>query len=146
MAINIRQHITISDESKTYSYLEGASPKFYEAFFDEFNYRPPSMKTDFDARIESGLGSSASAAVCLVGAISRARGLDMKRYEIAERAWDIEVNKLGLYGGRQDQFAAAYGGMNIFWFVPTGRVDINSVKNSTASYIQKHILLFDTGK
>lgn len=146
MAINIRQHITISDESNVYSYIEGANPKFYDAFFKEMDFRPSSMLTSFDTHIESGLGSSASAAVALVGAIDKFLGLGMNRREIVEKAWDVEVNHLGLYGGKQDQYAAAWGGLNVMWFsstVGTFRKDINGHKRD---YLLEHILLFDTGE
>jgi D-glycero-alpha-D-manno-heptose-7-phosphate kinase len=144
MAINIRQRIEISDDCEQTIIPKNASENFYNKFFDDFGYKPSSLKAEFDAIIESGLGSSASAAVCLVAAITRKLGIPMNRREIAEKAWDVEVNKLGLYGGKQDQYAAAYGGINTFYFSKNG-VYIKKLDDKYERMFKNHILMFYTG-
>lgn len=144
MAINLRQRIEIGDYTKGHYIPLGANPKFYEAFFEEFDYKPQVMKAEFGGIIESGLGSSASAAVALIGAINKIKNLGMTRNEIAEKAWDIEVNKLGLYGGRQDQYASVWGGLNRWDF---GRTVVREgFEKETARGLSEHILLFHTGE
>jgi len=146
MAVNIRQHIELHQESNDWIMPDGATSGFYLSFFKEFKiHLLHGMKAQFDGIIESGLGSSASAAVALIGAMNKLKDLGMSREEIAEKAWDIEVNKLGLYGGKQDQYAAAFGGMNQIWFTRDD-VLVNSFPREIAEFWGKNILLFYTGQ
>lgn len=146
MAINIKQHIEL--ETKDDGIFGGlempdhANHNFYRAFAEEMDFTG-TYKSKFDADIQTGLGSSASCAVVLVGAIARAKGLKMTRSEIAEKAWDIEVNKIGLFGGKQDQYAAAFGGMNVIIFGE--KVEVKPVNRLAAEDMVDHLLLFDTG-
>jgi D-glycero-alpha-D-manno-heptose-7-phosphate kinase len=68
--------------------------------------------TRSDAPPGSGTGGSAAAAVALVGAVARATGQWLTAHEAARLAWQAERLELGVAGGTQDQFAAAYGGAN----------------------------------
>lgn len=64
----------------------------------------------------SGLGTSAAMGVALVGALSLMHGEQLPRAEIAERATRLEIEELGIAGGKQDQLAAALGGINFLEF------------------------------
>lgn len=72
------------------------------------------IKTAFDGVIGAGLGSSGAFGVGLIAAIKRSKGERIERTQLAQEAW-LEENKLWTTG-KQDQFAAAYGGLNIFKF------------------------------
>jgi len=158
MAINLRQHIEIDYNPKynktSVHAVRGANLDFYEAFFDEFNLHIGfSLKQEVDVPIQSGLGSSASAAVALVSALAKVKGIKMTRNEIADKAWDIEVNNLKMYGGKQDQIAASFGGFNQIWFEEKGKNWSKEKKGfvvlpylrRTADFWKDRILLFDTG-
>jgi len=70
---------------------------------------------EFDGIQSAGLGSSASAAVSMIGAFNRWLGIKQSRQEVAEKAWQMEIN-LGWVSGKQDQYASAFGGVNFFAF------------------------------
>ncbi len=70
---------------------------------------------EFDGIQSAGLGSSASAAVSMIGAFNRWLGIKQTKEEIAEKAWQMEIN-LGWISGKQDQYASALGGVNFIEF------------------------------
>jgi D-glycero-alpha-D-manno-heptose-7-phosphate kinase len=69
-----------------------------------------------DAPPGSGLGSSSALTVALIQAIADHVRLPMDRYELAEAAYSIERVEVGIKGGKQDQFACAFGGINFIEF------------------------------
>jgi D-glycero-alpha-D-manno-heptose-7-phosphate kinase len=69
-----------------------------------------------DAPPGSGLGGSSTVIVCILGAMSEWLGVPMTQYEIAHLAYHLEREELGLRGGKQDQYAAAFGGFNYIEF------------------------------
>lgn len=143
VAINMRQEFTLDTEDKGFYLPPRANIEFYKAFLKEFRIKTMRIEQNFNGFINGGLGSSASAAVALVAGITRLKGKNLSRYEIAEKSWDVEVNKLRLFGGKQDQFTASFGGFNLMRF--NERVEIESIPRGIADNIAKHILLFDTG-
>jgi D-glycero-alpha-D-manno-heptose-7-phosphate kinase len=86
---------------------------------------PLYIATAADLPASSGLGSSSSFAVGLLHALHLLKGERVSPGQLAEEACEIEINILGNPIGKQDQFAAAFGGLNHIMFKKNGRVEID---------------------
>ncbi|NTU70762.1 MAG: GHMP kinase [Coriobacteriia bacterium] len=73
-----------------------------------------------DAPPGSGLGSSSGITIALITALAAHTGVSMDTYALAELAYRIERVDVGIVGGRQDQYACAFGGVNYIEFEPNG--------------------------
>lgn len=94
----------------------------------------------------TGLGSSGSVAVSLVKALAFWCGLDLEPAEVAELACYIEIEKMGMPVGKQDQYAAAFGGLNAITFNRNGvTVEPLKVSEETRTTLEKRLMLFFTG-
>jgi D-glycero-alpha-D-manno-heptose-7-phosphate kinase len=94
----------------------------------------------------TGLGSSSTVAVAIIKAVTTARGLLLSKQQIAELACQIEIEKLGEPIGKQDQYAAAFGDLNLIQFRADGvAVEPIRITSETRRALEKNILLFFTG-
>ncbi|MCX7840640.1 MAG: GHMP kinase [Anaerolineae bacterium] len=94
----------------------------------------------------TGLGSSSTVAVAIIKAVTTARGLMLSKQQIAELACHIEIEKLGEPIGKQDQYAAAFGGLNLIQFSRDGvTVEPIRIAPETRRELERNILLFFTG-
>ncbi len=95
----------------------------------------------------TGLGSSSTFTVGLVNALNAYRGRFSSKDYLADAACEIEINRCGEPIGKQDQYAAAFGGLNFIEFSQNGRVHVSPVicKSSTTKTIESNLLLFYTG-
>lgn len=92
----------------------------------------------------SGLASSSSFAVGLLNALHQLKGDHVSIAQIAEEACHIEINVLKKPIGKQDQYAAAFGGVNLFTFNKDGSVFLTPITNKNIYSIFENSLLFYT--
>ena len=108
---------------------------------------PLFIATAADLPAQSGLGSSSSFAVGLLYALHVMRGEEVSAGQLAEEACHVEMNVLRRPIGKQDQFAAAYGGLNYIAFAQDDRVMMEHLwlPGEMTSKIFKNSMLFWTG-
>lgn len=94
----------------------------------------------------SGLGSSSAVMVSVIGLVAQHCGLDLTPYDVAELAYRLEREDLGIPGGSQDQYAAAFGGFNYIEF-RADEVIVNPlrVRDDTVHELEHNMLLAFTG-
>jgi D-glycero-alpha-D-manno-heptose-7-phosphate kinase len=94
----------------------------------------------------TGLGSSSAAAVTLVRAISTLVEQPMTKQQVAELACAIEINKMGMPIGKQDQFASAFGGLNKLTFTAEGTTcEPLQILPQVRQTLEGRLMLFFTG-
>lgn len=95
----------------------------------------------------TGLGSSSTTAVAMIRALSDAFNAPTSTHAIAELACEIEIERMGMPIGRQDQYAAAFGGLNIIEFGRDGTaVNPFEISDTLRHGLQERVLLFFTGR
>jgi len=100
-----------------------------------------------DAPPGSGLGSSSTMVVTLLGLFRQWLNLPWSNYDLANLAYEIERVDLGIRGGKQDQYAAVFGGFNFIEFYHDQTI-VNPLKinPSILNELEYHLLLCYTGK
>jgi len=120
----------------------------YNRIIKQFNLAPLSFRLTsyIEAPQGSGLGTSSTLVVSLLGAFVEWLKLPLGQYDIAHLAYEIERVDLKMSGGKQDQYAATFGGINYIEFFENDKVIVNplQLKPEIIYELENNLLLYFT--
>ena len=135
-----------SKTENVHSYEEIEHKIFHEAF-RRFNIRGVEIASMADVTAGTGLGSSSTFTVALLKLLYTYEHKYVSQYHVAKEACEIEIEDLHNPIGKQDQFAAAFGGLKFYEFLPNGFVKIEPIVMLPESYkkLEDNCVMFYTG-
>jgi D-glycero-alpha-D-manno-heptose-7-phosphate kinase len=154
--VTVKRHGSVFNESIRLNYSKSEQVQTIDQIENDIareclrllEIEPPIyVSTVADLPASTGLGGSSAFAVGLLNALHAFRGERVSAGQLAEEACHIEIDRLNQPIGKQDQYAAAFGGLNFFLFKPRGVVSVEPLRlnNGGIKHFFDCILMFWTG-
>lgn len=147
---NFNNSETILKYSKTESVsnLNDIEHKYFKQILSMLNVNGVEIVSTADVPSGTGLGSSSSFTVGVLHALYAYKGKFVSKERLASEACDVEIKYLLNPIGKQDQYAAAYGGLNFYQFRKDGSVTVEPIimKDSARQQLEKNLMMFYTGQ
>jgi D-glycero-alpha-D-manno-heptose-7-phosphate kinase len=121
--------------------------QIFRVVLTDFGTKGIEISSMADIPSGTGLGSSSSFTVALLRALYTYTDQVVSTYKVAKEACDVEIRKLGHSIGKQDQFAASFGGLRYYEFCPDGFVKVEPIVMKHESYakLEESLMMFYTG-
>lgn len=121
--------------------------RIFRQCISDFGLKGIEISSMADIPAGTGLGSSSTFTVALLHLLHTYTGQYVSKYKLAKDACTVEIEKLGEPIGKQDQFAAAFGGLKYYEFMPDGFVNVEPIIMSPGSYkkLENNLLMFYLG-
>ena len=134
-------------ESELVEDLSQIRHKIFNCVLNEAQLRGVEITSTADVPGGTGLGSSSTFTVGLLNAVNCYRGKYLSKGKLAAKACQVEIEKLGSPIGKQDQYAAAFGGLNFIRFHQDGEVSVSPIVMQPETYrrLQQNLVMFYTG-
>ena len=134
-------------KTETVKDYDSIEHKYFRQCLKDFGIMGVEISSMADIPSGTGLGSSSSFTVALLHLLHTYKGEFVSKYKLAKDACEVEIDKLCEPIGKQDQFAAAFGGLKFYEFQPSGFVNVEPVIMASQSYreLENNILMFYLG-
>ena len=128
------------------SSIEEIEHQIFKAVLEEKGITGIDINSIADAPSGTGLGSSSSFTVGLLNVVYSYIGENLSKEELASKACYIEIDRLKNPIGKQDQYAASYGGLNHIKFFPDGTVNVEPIKmqNNLKEELDRNLIMIFT--
>lgn len=128
--------------------LDKIQHKYFKKMLQLHDVKGVEIVSTADVPAGTGLGSSSSFTVGVLHALYAYKGKYISKEKLASEACDIEIKHLGNPIGKQDQYAAAYGGLNFYEFYKDNNVTVDPIimDEDIKKQLQDNLMLFYTGQ
>lgn len=135
-------------QTETVSQIQDIQHPIFKTILEKYNIEGGlEFSSIADVPAGTGMGSSSSFTVGLLHNVRSHLGLESSKEQLAAEACEIEIERLKEPIGKQDQYAAAYGGLNIFRFKSNGSVEVEPVNPGPIKLkcLESNLMMFYTG-
>lgn len=144
---NEKQTLLKYSENELVDDIREINHKIFHQVLADLDVSGVEISSTADVPGGTGLGSSSTFTVGLLHTLYSYKGKFASKARLAREACDVEIKKLGSPIGKQDQYAAAFGGLNFIRFMKDGSVSVAPImmQGETYKQLEKNLLMFYTG-
>ncbi len=135
-------------ETETVNDIADIKHKYFKQVLTDLDVKGVELVSTADVPAGTGLGSSSSFTVGLLNSLYAYKGVYVSKERLANEACETEIDKLKNPIGKQDQYAAAYGGLNFYEFKRDGSVTVEPVimEKAAKAALEGNLMMFYTGQ